>query len=70
MRIELIIENDEDFSKVKSFLVSTVTKVPVKIKTNKKDLNRKLDEFLDFIHNTPFKVDSIDIPSREERNAR
>lgn len=71
MRIELIIENDDDFSKVESVLSHIDNKIPVNVKEEyEESRSSKMKRFWEKVEKLKFTVDNIDIPNREERNAR
>jgi hypothetical protein len=66
MRLIIELENDDDLSKAEK-LIKLVKFSSVEKKVNKKD---KIKSLLEFADKNSFHVKEVDIPSREERNAR
>lgn len=74
MVITIRIQNQQDFQWIAPFLEAlkkhSTAKVEIQEEPSDKKWQEKLATFFQFIHENAITVDKIEIPGREERNAR
>lgn len=67
MKITIEVEGDEEMKKVERFIKNLK---PSALQTKRANKRAKIKKFIDYVHLHPIPVTKVEIPSREERNAR
>lgn len=66
MKVTFEVENDEELKKLMGFIKD----MKANININQKSRENKLKDLFDFADENPLSKEKLDIPNRDERNAR